>query len=230
MTGRPDLDGTLQVAADEFLKGIGANVVQIYLSTPGSLLRIAVSSGTPLSPEPKTNLQPGQGYAREAITRAPVLYIRDLERGDPAEGRQLLIDLDLRSCLAVPLVSRGRILGAMVAFGRRPISPDAEALQFVEILGGLVAVAVERSQLRQSDQEAPERPQDTGMSTTIAGLNASQLAILRLMVEGRSNRQIGEAVHLSENTIKFHVREIFRKLKARNRVEAAMAAVRRGIL
>ena len=87
MTGRPDLDGTLQVAADEFLKGIGANVVQIYLSTPGSLLRIAVSSGTPLSPEPKTNLQPGQGYAREAITRAPVLYIRDLERGDPAEGR-----------------------------------------------------------------------------------------------------------------------------------------------
>ena len=68
------------------------------------------------------------------------------------------------------------------------------------------------------------------MSTTIAGLNASQLAILRLMVEGRSNRQIGEAVHLSENTIKFHVREIFRKLKARNRVEAAMAAVRRGIL
>ena len=118
----------------------------------------------------------------------------------------------------------------MVAFGRRPISPDAEALQFVEILGGLVAVAVERSQLRQSDQEAPERPQDTGMSTTIAGLNASQLAILRLMVEGRSNRQISEAVHLSENTIKFHVREIFRKLKARNRVEAAMAAVRRGIL
>jgi DNA-binding NarL/FixJ family response regulator len=57
-------------------------------------------------------------------------------------------------------------------------------------------------------------------------LTQSQLAILGLMTRGFSNREIAHEVHLSENTIKTHVQEIFRKLGVHNRVEAVMTATK----
>lgn len=63
-----------------------------------------------------------------------------------------------------------------------------------------------------------------------AGLNGSQLAILRLISRGHSNREIAADVHLSENTVKTHIQEIFRKLGVRNRVEAAILAGKSGLL
>lgn len=59
-------------------------------------------------------------------------------------------------------------------------------------------------------------------------LNDGQLRILRLVSEGFSNREIAARVHLSENTVKSHIQEIFRKLGVRNRVEAALRATREG--
>lgn len=61
-----------------------------------------------------------------------------------------------------------------------------------------------------------------------ASLSGSQLAILRLISRGHSNREIAAEVHLSENTVKTHVQEIFRKLGVRNRVEAAILAGKSG--
>ena len=61
-----------------------------------------------------------------------------------------------------------------------------------------------------------------------AALSASQIAILRLISRGHSNREIAVEVHLSENTVKTHVQEIFRKLGVRNRVEAAILAGKSG--
>ena len=61
-----------------------------------------------------------------------------------------------------------------------------------------------------------------------AGLNESQVAILRLISRGHSNREIAADVHLSENTVKTHIQEIFRKLGVRNRVEAAILAGKSG--
>ena len=57
-------------------------------------------------------------------------------------------------------------------------------------------------------------------------LSQSQLAILGLMTRGFSNREIASEVHLSENTIKTHIQEIFRKLGVHNRVEAVMTATK----
>ncbi|HEY8801545.1 MAG TPA: response regulator transcription factor [Candidatus Dormibacteraeota bacterium] len=59
-------------------------------------------------------------------------------------------------------------------------------------------------------------------------LSESQVAILRLISRGHSNREIAAEVHLSENTVKTHVQEIFRKLGVRNRVEAAILAGKSG--
>ena len=55
-----------------------------------------------------------------------------------------------------------------------------------------------------------------------------QLAVLRLMGSGFSNREIAERLRLSENTIKGYVQEVLRRLGARNRVDAVMIGVRNG--
>ena len=69
-------------------------------------------------------------------------------------------------------------------------------------------------------------PQQAGSRR--AALSASQVAILRLISRGHSNREIAAEVHLSENTVKTHIQEIFRKLGVRNRVEAAILAGKSG--
>jgi two-component system response regulator DevR len=61
-------------------------------------------------------------------------------------------------------------------------------------------------------------------------VNDRQLNVLRLIAAGFSNREIGTQMHLSENTIKSHVHEIFRKLNVRNRAEAAVRANQEGWL
>ena len=61
-------------------------------------------------------------------------------------------------------------------------------------------------------------------------LSETQLEILRLIAAGLSNREIADRVHLSENTVKSHIQEIFRKLDVGNRVEAALKASKEGWL
>lgn len=62
----------------------------------------------------------------------------------------------------------------------------------------------------------------------LEGLTERESAILRLVVEGLTNREIGERMHLSEKTIKHYITNILEKLHVRSRVEAAMLAVRAG--
>jgi DNA-binding NarL/FixJ family response regulator len=59
-----------------------------------------------------------------------------------------------------------------------------------------------------------------------AGLTPREAEVLRWLATGKSNKEIGRALGLQEITIKLHVRNIFRKLGVRNRVEAANAAAR----
>lgn len=58
----------------------------------------------------------------------------------------------------------------------------------------------------------------------MADLSRREEDILRLVAQGRSNREVGEALDLQEKTVKHYMTSILQKLHARNRVEAAMLA------
>jgi len=58
-------------------------------------------------------------------------------------------------------------------------------------------------------------------------LTEREEAVLALLAEGKSNSQIGAALSLSENTIKFHLRNLYNKLGVTNRTEAAAKYHRR---
>lgn len=57
------------------------------------------------------------------------------------------------------------------------------------------------------------------------GFSARELAVLRELCNGRSNKAIGEALDLSENTVKFHLKRIFKKLGTDSRAGAVTAAL-----
>ena len=53
--------------------------------------------------------------------------------------------------------------------------------------------------------------------------------MLRLLARGWDNHQIGGALQISERTVRFHLRNIYDKIGAQTRTEAAVWAVRRGL-
>ena len=60
-------------------------------------------------------------------------------------------------------------------------------------------------------------------------LTARETEVLRLVAEGRSNRQIGAALYISPKTAGVHVSNIMTKLGVSSRTEAAAVAHRRGL-
>jgi DNA-binding NarL/FixJ family response regulator len=54
--------------------------------------------------------------------------------------------------------------------------------------------------------------------------------ILKLLAEGKSNRAIGQALHITESTVKSHLKSLFVKLDATSRAEAIALAARRGLV
>ena len=66
--------------------------------------------------------------------------------------------------------------------------------------------------------------------TTIGQLSVRELDVLKLMVEGYSNPEIANALYLSPNTVKTHIRGIMNKLAVDDRVQAAVVALRAGLV
>lgn len=61
-------------------------------------------------------------------------------------------------------------------------------------------------------------------------LSSREQEVLKLMIEGMSNPEIARRMYLSPSTIKTHVRGILNKLGVNHRLQAAVVAVRRGLV
>jgi two-component system NarL family response regulator len=61
-------------------------------------------------------------------------------------------------------------------------------------------------------------------------LTGRELNVLELLAQGRSNKEIGVNLYISETTVKSHLRSIFRKLNVLSRTEAITVASRRGLI
>jgi DNA-binding NarL/FixJ family response regulator len=77
----------------------------------------------------------------------------------------------------------------------------------------------------------PERPASPNLPDAVAdvdwGLTPRQYEVLALLMQGKSNPQIAEALGLSPNTVKVHLVAIFRVLGVSSRTEALLAGMRR---
>ena len=65
---------------------------------------------------------------------------------------------------------------------------------------------------------------------TEPSLTAREVSVLELVARGMTNREIGAALSVGEETVKAHLKHVFAKLGATDRTEAALIAVQRGLI
>lgn len=92
--------------------------------------------------------------------------------------------------------------------------PPTQLIQAVRqvIAGQLVYPAVARRWLQSS------RPQT---NQTLPTLSGRELEVLQLVADGRSNSQVAQQLHISGNTVKHHLKNIYKHLGVANRTEAS---------
>ena len=64
------------------------------------------------------------------------------------------------------------------------------------------------------------------LPAALPGVSERHEQLLKLLVEGRSNREIAALLHVKEKTVRNELSHLYRKLGVRNRTEAALVAVR----
>ncbi len=71
---------------------------------------------------------------------------------------------------------------------------------------------------------------NTPPGETEIDLTARERQVLELLVEGLTNKEIATALSVAEDTVRAHVRQILEKLHLQNRIQAAVYAVRQGLV
>jgi DNA-binding CsgD family transcriptional regulator len=72
-------------------------------------------------------------------------------------------------------------------------------------------------------------PSSTQQRPNTFGLTARERDVLALVAQGRTNREVGERLFISQKTVGVHVGNILSKLAVSGRVEAATVAIRLGL-
>lgn len=104
------------------------------------------------------------------------------------------------------------------------------ASEFLEMLGGLEhgeAAITRKTATRLIDGLADL---SRSHSEPSGSLTRREIQVLRLVAEGLSNRAIAQTLSVTENTVKYHMKNILQKLGVQNRTEAATHAIRAGLL
>ena len=115
---------------------------------------------------------------------------------------------------------------------------DAGALGYVpkraadsDLIDAIRTVADGRTFVSSSTQQAlMRRWLDEDPGSRREELTARELEVVKLIAEARTNRQIAEALKVSEKTVESHRGNVLAKLGMRDRVELARYAIRRGLV
>lgn len=190
-----------------------------------------------LSTQPDFEVVAQASNGRETIEKAasyqPDVLLVDLEMPEVVgvEALQVLHERypRMRAIAFTAYDTDERILGAVRAGAQGYLLKGAprdelfRAIRVVSAGGSLLQPVVASTLLRRlsaREDAQPPRPR----------LTARELEVLRLLAEGRPNREIAAALVISERTVKFHVSSILRKLHAANRTEAVAVAAQQGLV
>jgi len=77
---------------------------------------------------------------------------------------------------------------------------------------------------------SPEASYELAEHATTDALTGAEISVLQLIAAGNANKQIADQLSISEETVKWRVKNILSKLGANDRTQAAMIGVKRGII
>jgi NarL family two-component system response regulator LiaR len=178
---------------------------------------------------------------REAVTLAqelsPDMVLMDVQMPDldGIEATRLLVTAmpQLKVVMLTASEEETKLFDAIKAGAQGYLLKNLEAEAFFELLDRAQKgePALTASLARKLLQEFAKPPEAAAPAAENDGLTAREREVLELMVEGvTSNRKLAKRLGLSENTVKFHVRNILDKLRVHNRAEVVGYALRHGIV
>ncbi len=167
-----------------------------------------------------------------AAARAPLLEAARIARELGARPLlRELTNLASRALITIPgatIDSHTAVIGSSL-----PASGSPDGARPRPVMGGRPGtaqgepIAVRADAAEPSGIAAAFAPEDaTKRPKEAFGLSRRELEVLALIAEGRTNRDIGERLFISQKTVAVHIGNILGKLGASGRVEAAMVAIR----
>ncbi len=81
-----------------------------------------------------------------------------------------------------------------------------------------------------SQLSSGKTPKGANAAKSEDSLSEREVEVLRLMADGKSNKEIANDLDLSDKTIKNHIHHVFQKLKVTDRTKAVMTAMRMGLI
>ncbi|HEX7709184.1 MAG TPA: response regulator transcription factor [Thermoanaerobaculia bacterium] len=178
---------------------------------------------------------------REAVALArelkPDLVLMDVQMPELdgiAATRTLVAELpDVKIVMLTASEEESKLFEAIKAGAQGYLLKNLEADAFFQLLDGAqrgepALTPTLAKKLLQEFAKPPESSMPPGQQET---LTTREREVLELMVEGTtSNRKLAKSLGLSENTVKFHVRNILDKLRLHNRAEVVGYAIRHRIV
>jgi two-component system, NarL family, response regulator LiaR len=170
----------------------------------------------------------GAETVQKTCQLSPDVLLLDLEMPD-MDGLSALKQIRM-TCPTVKVLvftafdTDERIVGAVQAGARGYLLKGAprqelfNAIRFIAQGGSLLQPVIASKLMRHLSEPEQE------------SLTDRENDVLRLMVQGKTNKEIGTALVISERTVKFHISSILAKLTAANRTEAVTIAVQRGLV
>lgn len=107
-------------------------------------------------------------------------------------------------------------------------SEIVKAIQSIYKGESIIHPSIARKILGEFSQLEPEQVKKAPRK--MYNLSGREVDVLRRVAKGKTNKEIASELHLSEKTIKNHVRNIFHKMGVYDRTEAAMKGVQEGII
>jgi DNA-binding CsgD family transcriptional regulator len=220
---------TLRVILDQVTAGLAIDAADILMldETDGNLVAVA-STGFQSTSIPDYRLPVDESLPGRTLVGRRIETVTALGAFSQFRRRSLFAREGFKSYGAVPLIARGKLTGVLEVFHREQLQPDQEWMEFLDALGSEAAIAIDNADMYDQLQKAA--PAASGPKSPAPDLSRLEREILALIVQGDSNRDIADKVHLSTNTVKFHVRQLLQKVDVENRTELAHKATREGWL
>lgn len=119
------------------------------------------------------------------------------------------------------------VISASLSPADRQVSETAGASAFLAKASDPDEVVEAISAILRGEQAAAVQPEAPAAAVD---LTQKQFAVLTLISQGKSNKEASQILSMSPETVKSHLKEIFRRLEVANRAEAVNAARQRGII
>lgn len=186
---------------------------------------------------PLAEVRLGDGISgRVGVTGDPV-FVENF-RQDPRVFVVAPPGQELGSMLCVPLKSGSKVVGVMALMSDTPGPFTHGESQLLTAIGHHLGSVIDNAGLRESlaslqNNSASARREDTPPEAGAPDglrLSAREMDVLRLLAGGRSGKEIGLLLNISDKTVRTHISRIYQKLHVSDRVKLVLYALSKGLV